>query len=102
MAVAAIKTAPSGVPRPGKMLVRGARAAAEGVVRRNKVRIHMLGRHLELPSGEQLMFLAGLGLLTALGIVEWPIAMFLALGHALAEGSRNRLLRQFGAALEEA
>ena len=59
MSVTAIRNAPSGMPRPGKMLVRGARAAAEGVVRRNKVRIHVIGRYVDLPSGEQLVFLAG-------------------------------------------
>lgn len=102
LSVTAIRTAPSGMPRPGKVLVRGARAAAEGVVRRNKVRIHMLGRYVDLPSGQQLVFLAGLGLLTVLEFVEWPVALVLAVGHVLAEDAHNRLLRQFGAALEEA
>lgn len=88
-------------PAPRK-LGRGAREAAERVVRRNAVRIEAFGRHVELPPVEELAFFAGLGVLALLEIVEWPVAVVIAVGHTLAHSNRGRVLREFGDALEAA
>lgn len=54
-----------------------------------------------LPSTDQLAFLAGLGVLATFEIIEWPVAVILGVGHALALDHRHRLLADFGEALEE-
>jgi hypothetical protein len=69
---------------------------------RNAVTIDVLGRRLELPPADQLAFLAGLGVLVVLEIVEWPVAAAVGVGHALAHSHHGRVLREFGDALEEA
>lgn len=51
---------------------------------------------------QQLAFIAGVGALAALGILEWPIAAVLAAGNLLASDRTNETLHEFGAALEEA
>lgn len=79
-----------------------ARAAAERAVKHNAVTLDALGLRVELPPPDQLAFLAGLGALAALEIVEWPVALVLAVGHQLAHSHHSRVLREFGDALEEA
>src|ERR1700738_4460983 len=53
---------------------------------------------VHLPSGEELAFIGGVGLLAVVGVLEWPVAILLGVGHALATNRRNRLLREFGSA----
>ncbi|MER5182324.1 hypothetical protein ABT009_28900 [Streptomyces sp. NPDC002896] len=79
-----------------------ARAAADRVVSGNAVTLDVLGRRVELPPADQLAFLAGLGVLAACEIIEWPVALVLAVGHKLAHSHHSRVLREFGDALEEA
>jgi len=88
-------------PEPwGKVL--GARAAANRAVSGNAVALDLLGRRVELPPADQLAFLAGLGVLAACEIIEWPVALAVAIGHELAHSHHSRVLREFGNALEEA
>ncbi|MEU0069862.1 hypothetical protein ABZ027_10040 [Streptomyces sp. NPDC006332] len=81
---------------------QGARAAADVAVARNSLVIDVCGKKLELPPPDHLAFLAGLGVLTALEIMEWPVAVAIAVGHKLAHSHHGRALREFGDALEEA
>lgn len=80
----------------------GARAAAERVVGNHTVTIDVLGRRLELPSPDQLAFLAGLGFLALVEIIEWPVAVAMAVGHTLTHNHHSETLREFGDALEDA
>jgi hypothetical protein len=57
---------------------------------------------LTLPPPDQLAYLAGIAVLTAVEIIEWPVAIALATGHLLADQRRNKALHDFGQALEEA
>jgi hypothetical protein len=57
---------------------------------------------VRLPAPRQLAFYGGLALLAALEVVEWPIAVVIAIGHVLAEDRHHRLIHDFGEALEEA
>lgn len=77
--------------------------AAEQATAKNSVRVTVpaIGT-VTLPSAEQLAFLGGIGLLTALEIIEWPVALALAAGHALATRTHNKVVQDFGRALEEA
>lgn len=80
----------------------GARAAAEHVVSDNSVTVRVGDLRVELPPKDQLAFLAGLGFLTALELIEWPVALAIGVGHELARSRHGRVLREFGQALEEA
>ena len=59
-------------------------------------------RRSDLPSTEELAFIGGIGLLAAVGVLEWPIAATLAVGHLFASSRHNKVLRDFGSVLEEA
>ncbi|GLY65363.1 hypothetical protein [Amycolatopsis taiwanensis] len=105
MTVSADKTRPVPSPRTeasdsGKD--SGARAAAERVISGHSTNIELLGLRLQLPSPEGLAFVAGLGVLAAFGILDWPVAAVIAIGHGLAHSHRGRVLRDFGEALEQA
>ncbi|WP_374022242.1 hypothetical protein [Mycobacterium sp. HNNTM2301] len=57
---------------------------------------------LRLPAQEHLAFYAVLGVMAAVGIMEWPIVMTVAVGHTLVTAQHNKTLRSLGEALEEA
>ncbi|MFF4347370.1 hypothetical protein [Streptomyces sp. NPDC001530] len=77
-------------------------AAAGRVVANNAVTLDVFGARLELPPPDHLAFLAGVGVLAAVDVLEWPVALVLAVGHQLAHSHHSRVLREFGEALEEA
>ncbi|MEU5092686.1 hypothetical protein [Streptomyces sp. NPDC021356] len=54
------------------------------------------------PPRNQLAFLAGLGLLAGAGVIEWPIAAAVGVGHLLATSHSNDVVRDLGEGLQEA
>lgn len=90
----------TGAQDPGKGT--GAQAAADRVISDHSTNVELFGMRLQLPSPEGLAFLAGLGVLAALGIVEWPVVAVIAIGHELAHSHHGRILHDFGEALEQA
>lgn len=76
--------------------------AAERAVTHHAVTLDVFGARVELLPPEQLAFLAGVGVLAAFEVLEWPVALVLAVGHQLAHSHHGRVLREFGEALEEA
>jgi hypothetical protein len=77
--------------------------AAEHATSHNSSRIDLpiVGR-VDLPPAEQLGFYAGLGVMVAVEVLEWPVAVVLGLGHLLMSQRNNKTLRDFGQALDEA
>jgi hypothetical protein len=65
------------------------------------VDLPVLGR-VRLPRPEQLAYFGALGVLAAAEIIDWPIALVLAAGHALAENQHSRVAQELGEALEDA
>ncbi|ANI42748.1 hypothetical protein MYVA_5720 [Mycolicibacterium vaccae 95051] len=57
---------------------------------------------VQLPRPEQLAFYATLGVLAAVEIIEWPVALVVAAGHLLGHDEHNRIAREIGEALEDA
>jgi len=57
---------------------------------------------VRLPEPERLAYYGGLVALAAFGILDWPVAIVLGIGHVLAEQHRHRFLEDFGEALAEA
>jgi hypothetical protein len=77
--------------------------AATKAVDKQSIRISLpCNLSVTVPSPDRLAFYGGVGLLAALQIVEWPVAAALVVGHILVENRHNRLLQEFGKALEEA
>lgn len=56
----------------------------------------------EVPPTEELVFIGGVGLLTAAGVLEWPVATLLVVGHLLSTNRRLMVLADVGEVLEEA
>lgn len=68
----------------------------------HRIRLTADGTRLETPPVEDLAFYAGIGLLAATEIIEWPVALVLAAGHILT-GLRHRpALAELAEALDEA
>lgn len=65
------------------------------------IRLPLIG-DVGVPKPEQLAYVAALGLLAAFEVIDWPVAVAIAVGHALAEDQRHRALREVGEALESA
>lgn len=53
------------------------------------VTLPVAGR-VPLPSGQDLAYYGGLGALTALELIEWPVTIAVAAGYALATNDRDR------------
>ncbi|HEY0695901.1 MAG TPA: hypothetical protein VGD71_43540 [Kribbella sp.] len=102
-------TAPASprTPVPGAEEGTGSQAAgrlaALRAIEQNSVRVNLpcVGT-VRLPPPEHLAWYGGIAAITALGFLEWPVAAVLAVGHLLAQDHHNRVLRDFGEALEDA
>jgi len=49
-----------------------------------------------------MLFYAGMGVLAAMEVIEWPLALLLMTGHLLMDATNRPGLHQLGEALEEA
>ncbi|MDQ2728696.1 MAG: hypothetical protein M3Y91_12740 [Actinomycetota bacterium] len=78
-------------------------AAAEEAVQENLTALHLpwVG-DVSLPPADHLAWYAGVAALTAVELLDWPVALVLAVGKALADNRSHRTLRSLGEALEEA
>jgi hypothetical protein len=45
--------------------------------------------HLPLPSATDSIYLGGLALLAALELIDWPVAVAIALGHEIVSRARD-------------
>ena len=81
----------------------GSAAAADEAVDQNVSRLHvpLVGR-VTLPPLTHLAWYGGVATLTALEMIEWPVALVLTVGKALADNRTHRTVRAFGEALEQA
>jgi hypothetical protein len=57
---------------------------------------------IRLPEPQRLAFYGGITALAAVGILEWPVAVVLGIGHLLAEDHHHKVLAEFGEALADA
>ena len=65
------------------------------------VDVPVVGR-VRIPHPEQLAYYGALAALAAVEIIDWPVALALAAGHALVANSHNRVVEELGEALEDA
>ncbi|MEV4654584.1 hypothetical protein [Micromonospora sp. NPDC049301] len=66
-----------------------------------RVEVPMLGE-VAVPPPDKLAYYAGLGVLAALQVIEWPMALVITAGHLLADQHFSGLVRGVGDALESA
>lgn len=77
--------------------------AAEEAVQDNVTSLHLpwVG-DVSLPPADHLAWYVGVVALTAIELIDWPVALALAVGKVLADNRSHRTLRSLGEALEEA
>jgi xanthosine utilization system XapX-like protein len=61
----------------------------------------LVGR-VRIPRPEHVAYFGALGVLAAVEIIDWPIALVIAAGHVLVNNEHNRVAEQVGEALEDA
>ncbi|MEU5938966.1 hypothetical protein ABZ807_07205 [Micromonospora sp. NPDC047548] len=66
-----------------------------------RVEVPMLGE-VAVPPPDKVVYYAGLGVLAALQVIEWPIALVITAGHLLADQHLSGLAKGLGEALESA
>ncbi|MCV7077305.1 hypothetical protein [Mycobacterium szulgai] len=57
---------------------------------------------VHIPPPDHLAYYGGLAALAVLELIDWPVALVIATGHIMANNHHNRLLEEFGEALEDA
>lgn len=98
------KTSPrKASPRTASPRTASHRGAVERVRRAETFAVELpgLGR-VRIPRPDQLAYYGGLAALAAIEIIDWPIALVIASGHALASNHHNRVAEELCAAIEEA
>jgi hypothetical protein len=77
--------------------------AAERAVQRNSLQVRLpIAGEVQLPAPDEIAYIGGVAVLAIVGVLEWPVAVLLGVGHAMAGLRHRKLLRAFGQALEEA
>ncbi|RAO28291.1 hypothetical protein PSN13_05522 [Micromonospora saelicesensis] len=66
-----------------------------------RVQLPMLGE-VAVPPPDKVVYYAGLGVLAALQVIEWPVAVVITAGHLLADQHFSGLARGVGRALQDA
>ncbi|SBT49829.1 hypothetical protein [Micromonospora auratinigra] len=66
-----------------------------------RVEIPLLGE-VAVPPPDKVAYYAGLGLLAALQVIEWPMALVITAGHLLADQHLSGVVKGVGEALETA
>jgi hypothetical protein len=77
----------------------GAREMVETYCRR--IEVPVLGE-VGVPPPDKVAYYAGLGVLAAVGVIEWPLALVITAGHVLADQHLSGLAKGLGEALESA
>ena len=68
---------------------------------RRRVEVPFLGE-VAVPPPDKLTYYAGLGVLAALQVIEWPLALVITAGHLLADQHYSGLVKGIGEALQSA
>jgi hypothetical protein len=88
----------------GRALAWQARSVLGALMHRaNDLRISVpvIGE-VRLPPAQNLAFIAAVGALTAFGLIQWPVALIVVVGHVLATKARESTVRGLGEGLAQA
>lgn len=86
-------------PKPVIRAIGAAKVATKDGTTR--LRLPLVGA-VTVPPPDHLVWYGAIAAMTALEIVEWPLALLLGAGKLLADNRSNRVLQSFGEALEDA
>jgi hypothetical protein len=76
---------------------------ALGAAGRNLRHVHVpVVGEVVIPPPDRVAYYAGVGVLAAVGLIEWPLAVVVATGHVLADQNMFSRLRGLGEAAESA
>jgi hypothetical protein len=64
------------------------------------VNLPVVGR-VRIPRPDQLAYYGALGALAAFELIDWPVALAIVAGHALAAQHHSKVAQEIGEALEE-
>jgi hypothetical protein len=64
------------------------------------VNLPAVGR-VRMPRPERLAYYGALAALAAFEVIDWPVALVIVAGHALASQHQNKVAQELGEALEE-
>jgi hypothetical protein len=84
---------------PGSGLARSTQVARSGP---DVLRVWLPGLGSVQLSRPELAYVGGIVGLTALGLIEWPIALVIAAGHVLAADRSSQTVQDLGRAVGEA
>ncbi|MBY8873541.1 hypothetical protein K7640_17025 [Micromonospora sp. PLK6-60] len=68
---------------------------------RRRVEVPVLGE-VAVPPPDKLAYYAGIGVLAAFQVIQWPMALVITAGHLLADQHLSGLAKGMGEALETA
>jgi hypothetical protein len=60
---------------------------------------HLHAQATQPATAERLAWYVGLALMAAFDVIDWPVALVIAVGHELASRGRERALREFAQGL---
>lgn len=66
------------------------------------VTLPVTGWVIPLPTSAQIPWIAGLGIAAAIELIDWPVAILLAVGHTIMTNSKNQQLRELAEGIEAA
>ena len=88
--------------RPRRSTGTTATAAVEAVqAHTTALTLPCVGK-VELPSRGSFAYYAAVAGLTALGLIDWPVALLVAAGHLLAQQHGHAVLEEFGEGMADA
>ena len=58
--------------------------------------------HVRIPRPEELAYYGALAALATFEVIDWPVALVVGAGHALASQHQNKVAQELGEALEQA
>jgi hypothetical protein len=90
----------NGSAPPPSQTAPGSLPGASVTTGRIALNLPLLGK-VKFPPPEQMAYYVGIGALVALEVVEWPVGLVLAVGHALITQQHNQTLHEFAQALED-
>lgn len=64
------------------------------------VTLPLIGLRIDLPRPERLAWYAGLGLMAAFELVDWELALIIAVGHLITDNTHSKTIAELASGAE--